>query len=258
MVAVICVPDVTWIGVFQPFASGAIAIIDGDMAALLGGSELEKGGWGGGWGAVGWPGIQFHCSGAAGGGFWAKDRVVVVVDNKVVIIDCSCAVVARGDMAHVGGVDRLVGVSLSCMLVPQVLGGSVDIPTSFSSCGSLSLGTICIMALAVEVGVVCVAVDCHWGLSLSVCVAISWVVVFFGVPLYFTPCIILLNSPFAIRYPSSWPKFIPSSMPSFIPNLFPFFILHFSPSSIACSQSNLRFALLLVEEAKVQNWPMLL
>ena len=106
-------------------------------------------------------------------------------------------------------------------------------------------------------GVVCVAVDCRCSSSFA-CVAISRVLDVFRVPLALTPCIILSNPSFAILYPSSRPKSIPFSIPSFIPNFFPFFIPNFSPSSIARSQSNLRFAPSLVVEAQVQNWAMLL
>ena len=91
--------------------------------------------------------------------------VLVVVDNDIVIVDGSCVAITSGDMAHVGGVNRLVGVLLACIPVPQVLGGSVDIPMLFSRHSSLSLGTVCITALAVEVGVICVAVDCCCGLA---------------------------------------------------------------------------------------------
>jgi hypothetical protein len=80
----------------------------------------------------------------------------VAVDDVVGVVDGCCAAVASGDVAHVGGVDGLVGVSLACMLIPQVLGGSVDIPTSFSRRGGLSLGTVCTTALVVLAKVVCV------------------------------------------------------------------------------------------------------
>ena len=101
------------------------------------------------------------------------------------------------------------------------------------------------------------AVDSHrW--SSHVCVAVSWVVVFFGVPLAFTPCIILSNPSFATRYPSSRPKSIPLSIPSFRPNFFPSIIPNFSPSSNARIQSNLRFSPSLVVAAQLQNWAIVL
>ena len=81
---------------------------------------------------------------------------MVAVDDGVGIIDGVCGAVARGDVAGAGGDDELVGVSLACTPVSQVLGGSVDVPTSFSRCGGLSLGTVCIMVLIVLVMVVCV------------------------------------------------------------------------------------------------------
>ena len=58
MVAVVCVPDVVRIGVFRPFISGAIAVVDSDVVAERQGSGLERGGWGLGWGAVSQPGIE--------------------------------------------------------------------------------------------------------------------------------------------------------------------------------------------------------
>jgi hypothetical protein len=73
---------------------------------------------------------------------------VVVIVNDVGIVDGGCGAIARGDVVHVGGVNRL---SLACTPVSQVLGGSVDIPALFNRCGILSLCTICITALTVVV-----------------------------------------------------------------------------------------------------------
>ena len=56
----------------------------------------------------------------------------------------------------------------------QVPGGLVDVPASFSRRGGSSLGVVCITASAVEVGVVCMAVDCRCRSSF-VCVAVSQV-----------------------------------------------------------------------------------
>ena len=83
--------DVAQIGIFWLFASGVVAVVDGDVAASVGSSGLDKGGWEGGWCAVDWPGIQCCHSVAAGSGFGARDRVVVVVDDVVGVIDGSCA-----------------------------------------------------------------------------------------------------------------------------------------------------------------------
>ena len=99
-------------------------------------------------------------------------------------------------------------LSLVCMAVSQVMGCSIDVPMSFSRCGSLSLSTVCITVLTVGVGIVCMGVNCCCGSSF-VCVTVSWVVVFFRVPSAFTPCIILLNPSFATKYPSLQPKSIP-------------------------------------------------
>jgi hypothetical protein len=101
------------------------------------------------------------------------------------------------------------------------LRGSVDIPASLSGRGGSSWDAVCITALTVEVDVICMAVDNRCG-SLFVCVTISWVLDFFGVPLAFTTCIILSNPSFAIRYPSSRPRSIPLSIPLFRPSSYPF------------------------------------
>ena len=82
--------------------------------------------------------------------------MVVVVVDAVVAVDGADGAVARGGVAGDGGGDRLVGVSLACMPVSQLLGGLVDIPTSFSRRGGSLLGTVCITALIVPVRVVCV------------------------------------------------------------------------------------------------------
>jgi hypothetical protein len=97
----------------------------------------------------------------------AGDGVVVVVDDSVDAVDGGvdvadggCRVVARGDMASLvgslgGNGVRGVGwgLSLVCTAVSQVLTCFVDIPTSFSRRGSLSLGVICVTASVVVVWV---------------------------------------------------------------------------------------------------------
>jgi hypothetical protein len=170
------------------------------------------------------------------------------------------------------------GPSLACMADSQVLGGSVDVPVFFRSCGNSSLGAVCVTASAVaegwgtvfidvptslsgrggsSQGAVCVAVDCRCRSSFA-CVAVLWALDLFGVSFVFTPCITLSNASFATRYPSSRPRFIPFSIPSSIPNFLPCFIPNFSPSSNARIQSSLRFSPSLVVEAQLQNWEMLL
>jgi hypothetical protein len=84
---------------------------------------------------------------------------VVIVDGSVDVADGGCDGIVSSDVARNGGVDRLVGVSLACMPVSQVLGSSVDIPASLSRRGGSSLGTVCITALVVLVRVVCVLVS---------------------------------------------------------------------------------------------------
>jgi hypothetical protein len=111
-------------------------------------------------------------------------------------------------------------LSLACAATSQVLGGSVDVPMSFSRCGHSSLGAICIMAFAVGVGIIWVAADCHCRSSFA-CVTVSQKLGLLRVSLVFIPCIILSNPSFATRYPSSQPKSIPLSIPSFRPNFFP-------------------------------------
>ena len=78
---------------------------------------------------------------------------IVIIDGSVDVADGSDGIVSS-DVACSGGVDRLVGVLLACMPVPQVLWGSVDIPASFSRRCGLSLGTICTTVLIVLVRMV--------------------------------------------------------------------------------------------------------
>ena len=219
--------------------AGIAAVVGSDVAVATGGSGCGTRGWGVCSGAVGRLGRVCRRFRAAGASFEAGGKVVVVVVNNVGCADGGCADVVSGDVADSGGDDNRLGVS--------------------------SRGAVCVTALGVEVGVVCVVADCHCRSS-SVCVAVSWVLDFFGVPLAFTACIIPSNPSFATRYPSSRPKFIPSSnpssipnfLPSSIPNFLPCFIPNFSPSSNARTQSSLRFSPSLVEAAKLQNWAMLL
>ena len=185
--------------------------------------------------------------------------VIVTVVNDIDVGDGGCVGIISGYVAALAGTGGLVtravvaGVSLQvCGAVLQVLGSSVDVPASFSRCSGSLLGAVWITALALDTGFVCVAVDCHC-LSSSICVTVLWVLAFFGIPLAFTPCIILSNPSFATKYPSLRPKPIPRSIPSFNPNFFPCIIPNFSPSSIARTHSSLRFSPLLVVAAQLQN-----
>ena len=124
------------------------------------------------------------------------------------MVDGGHAGVIRGDMVALAGKGKLVmravgaGGSLqACESMSQVLGSSVDVPASFSRCGGM-LVAVFIAGLTVEVGVICIAVDCYCRLSF-VYVAASQVLDLFRASLVFTPCIILSNPSFATRYPSS-------------------------------------------------------
>jgi hypothetical protein len=143
-------------------AVGVAAVVCGDVAAKRRGSRGSSGGWRLGWGVVGRSGSVCRRFRGAGGWFEAGKEVLVVVvnvvgsvDGSVDVADGSCDGIVNSDVARNGGVDRLVGVSLACMPVSQVLGSSVDIPASFSRRGGSSLGTVCILASTMQVGVVC-------------------------------------------------------------------------------------------------------
>jgi hypothetical protein len=56
--AAVWVLVVAQVVIFRLFGSGVVAVVDGDVAASLGGSRCETGGCGGSWSAVGQPGIQ--------------------------------------------------------------------------------------------------------------------------------------------------------------------------------------------------------
>jgi hypothetical protein len=250
--------------VSEAVAAFSVGVGGCDVAVERRGSGCELRGWGLRWSAVGRPGRECRRTRGTGGRFEAGEEVFVVVVDVVGNVDGGCAAIVSGNVAaftETGGlVTGAVGAGGSpqaCEAVSQVLGSSVDVPVSLSGRGGSLSDAVCITALTVAVEVVWEAVDCRSRSSFA-CVAISWVLDFFGVPLAFTPFIILSNPSFATRYPSSRPKSIPLSIPSSIPNFLPFFTPNFSPSSIARSQSSLRFAPSLVAEAQVQNRPILL
>jgi hypothetical protein len=131
------------------------------------------GGWGLSRGGVGRPGDQCCRSGGAGRVSEAEGEPVVVVVNDICIVDGGCADVVRSGMARLwdargGGVGRC-GPLLTCSVVLQVQGGSVDIPMSFSGRGGPSLDAVCITALTVVVAVVWEAICAVAG--------VAWVVV---------------------------------------------------------------------------------
>ena len=78
-------------------------------------------------------------------------------------------------MAGASGDDELVGVSLVCMLISQVLGGSVNILASFSRCGVSPVGAICITTLTVQVGMLlaCTLVSQVLGVSVDIPMSFS-------------------------------------------------------------------------------------
>jgi hypothetical protein len=129
----------------------------------------------------------------------------VAVDDVVGVVDGGCASVAAGDMAVVTGLISGVlgaGVSLqACEAASQVLGGSVDVPASFSRRGHSSLDAVCVTASAIVVIVV-------WVLELVVTLAVSL-------------CFVSQVSRSAVL-PRSSPSFSPFSYPSFTSAIFPF------------------------------------
>jgi hypothetical protein len=148
--------------VFRPCGSDVVAAVDSDVAASLGGSGCGTGDWGGGWGTIGRLARVCRRFRGVWSRFWAGDRVVVMVDDSVGVVDGSDdvadGVVARGDVAgllgSLGGEGfRRVdwGLSSVCTAVSQVLQSSIDVPASFSRRGGSSSCTVCMAAL-MEVG----------------------------------------------------------------------------------------------------------
>ena len=136
--------------VFRPFASGVVAVVDGDMAVVTGGSGLDRRGWGLCWGAVDRPGGQWRRSRGAGGCSEAGEAVVVVVDDVVGVVDGGCADVVSGDVAgDSGGDGRSVASSRVVVCIrasTEVVEGwgtvSVDVPASLSGRGGSSQGAV--------------------------------------------------------------------------------------------------------------------
>ena len=107
-----------------------------DMVAGQQSLGLERRGLGPCWGSGSWPSSWFHRSGGSVGGFGAIDRVVVVVD-------CSCVIVARGD-------DGLVGVLLlaAICIVVSAVGVQVAICV-YSSMEVVVTGLVWVLKLVV-------------------------------------------------------------------------------------------------------------
>jgi hypothetical protein len=92
--------------VFRPFASGVVAVVDGDVAVAVGGPGSETSGHRVCRGAVGRLGRVCHRFRGAGSRFEAVDGVLVVVDDEVVVVDGAdggCADVVNGNVAALGG-----------------------------------------------------------------------------------------------------------------------------------------------------------
>jgi hypothetical protein len=108
-------------------ATGNVGISGCDVAMDRGGSGHELRGWGLGCGAVGQLSRVCHCFQGVWSRFGAGDRVVVVVDDSVGIVDGSndvadggCDGIVSCDMAVPMGV--LGCMSRVCMAISMVLG----------------------------------------------------------------------------------------------------------------------------------------
>jgi hypothetical protein len=140
-------------------AAAAVATVVGiDVVAGRRGSGLERRGWGVSRGAMDRVGSVCRRFRSFWGLFEVEGKVVVAVVNVVDVGDGGRVVVVHGDMAVVTGLGGLISgavgaeVSLqACEAALQVLGGSVDVPASFSRRGGSSLGSVCVTVSAVEV-----------------------------------------------------------------------------------------------------------
>ena len=149
--------------------------------------------------------------------------MVVVVDDKVVVVDCSCAVVARGDdglvvvsslvaiciAASAARVQAVVWVYSSTEVVVGWGTVSIDVPASLSGCGGSSQGVVCVLVLAVEVGAVWVLEFVITQTISSVCTSLSTLIFTFSVSHSFRSAVLPHSSP------SFLPSFFPSSNASF-------------------------------------------
>ena len=167
---------------------------------------------------------------------------MVVVDD-VGVVDGADGAVATGDVVSDGGDDGLVGVSLACMPVSQMLGGSVDVPASFSRCGIPSLFIVCVTASTVVVGVIWVLESVVVHVVDSVCTSSStWIHVRGSTHLPW-PCFVSQTSRSAIL-PWSYASLLitscssfPLSSPASWPSLQPFWYARFSSSFLFSSSS---------------------
>ena len=117
---VVWVLDVAQVVVFRPFGSGVVALVDGDVVVVLGGSDCKGRGCGASRGVVDQLGAVCRRFRVAGGGFEAGGELVVVVDDRVVVVDGSCAAVVTGDVAALARDGGLVTQAVGA-------GGSVSV-----------------------------------------------------------------------------------------------------------------------------------
>ena len=116
MVVAVLVLDMALDAVSEVVVAGNAGVGGCDVAVAVGSSGPGLGGQRVRWGAMARPGSECRHLQGAGGSFWARNGVVVVVDDIVGVVDDGCACVARGDMAAGGG-DNGVAVGLSLRAV---------------------------------------------------------------------------------------------------------------------------------------------
>jgi hypothetical protein len=190
--------------------------------------------------------------------------VVVVGDN-----DGGCGGDVRRDMAVVTGLGGLISgavgarVSLqACEAALQVLGGSVDIPASFSRRGRSSLGAICITASTAVDVVVWVLESVVTRVAGSICTPLSILIFAFFIshalhsavlPFSYASLLVTSCASFPSSSPASWPSLQPFSYAccfafstvsscSFLPTFFPSsraLVFAFSRSSTMTFRSEL-------------------
>ena len=160
------------------------------------------------------------------GRFEGGDGVVVAVvdnvgkvDGSVDVADGGCVAVVGGDVAVVmelgGLISGAVGARVSlqaCEAALQVLGGSVDVPVSFSRRGRSSLGAVCITASTAVNVVVWVLESVVMRVVGSVCMPSSILIFAFFISHALRSAVL----------PRSTPSFIPFSYPSSNSAVFPF------------------------------------
>jgi hypothetical protein len=116
---------------------------------------------------VGWSGSECRRLHGAGGRFDVENGVLVAVVDDIVDGDGGCAGVVSDDAVDSGDGEGLV--TMWTGVVRDELGGSVDIPAFFRSCGggNSSLCAVCVTAWIVVVQVV-------WEVESTVQVVVVW------------------------------------------------------------------------------------